>query len=168
MILTVDWMDFIKQHVLIVHMIVNRNEFVRLTRISGICTWVYKTVELIFWHWFVQGVWLFRGVIKVRDASYCMIHTCHRFGTVKYSYRTPTILWHVSEESDKLKPFTTHPTVPIGVPKCCTHNGKTLVKEPCQGDGPGTVEKLAKLNGSEPRAFFVRCIFKYMHEFMLA
>ena len=147
---------------LIVHMILNRNEIVHLTRISGICTLVYKTVELIFWH-------LYRGYdYFVESLKFVMHHTGHRFGTVKYSYRTPTILWHVSEESDKLKPFTTHPTVPIGVPKCCTHNGKTLVKEPCQGDGPGTVEKLAKLNGSEPRAFFVRCIFKYMHEFMLA
>ena len=61
----------------------------------------------------------------------------------------------MSEESDTdaLKPFTAHPTVPIDVPKCCTHDGKIL-QEQCQGDGPGTVEKLVKLNGSEPWAFF--------------
>ena len=50
-------------------MIVNRNEFVRLTRISGICTWVYKTVELIFWH-------LYRGYdYFVESLKFVMHHT---------------------------------------------------------------------------------------------
>ena len=93
--------------------------------------------------------------------KFVIYRTGHRFRTLQFPYRTPTI-WFCRKTPVRLEPITTHPIVPIGS-KCCTHDGK--ISKDSLSDGCENWRSWTVQNHGH---FFVRCIFKYMHEFMLA